>query len=256
MSNYYDRIGVLAVAAGGGDASALDELVASMGAEADKVASSFAHKVVGGEAYRDDYKNEAMIGLIQCLKTFQSDRGLFYPYAANAMRMAVRSFISNNQRIVRQPKHVIEKISKLNKALCSYEYEGVQSPDYAALSSASGLTEAQVRKTLLAKECQSIYSLDYLYGEDGEDVESSLLSSCVSGESVESSVISSYMSQRMREAILSLNDRDRDVLCTETGAFGYEKLSVGVIAKKYGVTTATIRNWRSKIKNRLRCAIC
>lgn len=240
----------IAVRAKNGDESAKKELYEAMKGEIDKIALSYSRAIAGGECYMDDYRSEASYGLFLSLESFDASKGSFWAYSIEAMRMAIRAFISNNQDMIRCPKHITEKLSKIRKANEKLEVEGIYEPTCSELASASGLTETAVKNALRAKQTQSVFSLDYRYF-DSDDDSLSLLDLLESKQSIEEDFLDSYFESFVGKCLLELPEREKVVLGSEFGAFGIERRSVKELSSLYNVTTTTIRNWRIKAQGML-----
>ena len=250
MSANFD-LNTLALKAKSGDMKAKNNLVKIMDIEAEKIALSYSRKVSCGENFIEDYKSEAMYGLLTCLDSFDPEKGNFKGYAQEAMRMAIRAFTTNNQNIVRYPKHISEKMSKIAKSVVELEKKGIENPTVENISEDTGLTEKVVKNTLLAKNAMHTYSLDYCYG-DGEDDDLTLLDSCQSDHSIEDDVMAKERDGLFEIEFSKLSDRDRLILCSEFGAYGINRMSTANLADMYSVSQTTIRNWRDNLHARFK----
>ena len=266
----------LACKAKSGDMKAKSVLVTIMDREAEKIAYSYSRKVCFGENFVEDYKSEAMYGLLSCLDSYDSEKGSFKSYALEAMRMAIRAFITNSQNIVRYPKHISEKMSKISKSINELERDGVEEPTVEDISENTGLSKRVVKNTLFAKSAMHTYSLDYCYG-DGEDDDLTLLDSCRSAHSLEDDVMDREREGLFELEFSKLSERDRLILCSEFGAYGINRMSTanladwarsacyprsGInrmstanLADMYSVSQTTIRNWRESLHARFKRAV-
>ena len=97
-----------------GDMDSLNSLVKAIEPAAKKTASYYSNKLTDGESYYDDFVQESRIAALKCLDSFEEGRGSFLKYAEYAMKVALRKYINENYRLIKQPKGKTEKISKLN----------------------------------------------------------------------------------------------------------------------------------------------
>lgn len=255
MNYSVSELNELASQAQSGDGRAADKLVRKMMPLVKKVASSYARNVGNGEQYLSEYESEALVGLYKSLDTFNSASGSFYSYASNAMAMAIRDFITNRQNMIRFPKHNAETMSKVRKAVSEFEKLGVEEPTMKDIADKAGLSERVVTNAIHYRNLQNVYSLDFSYADSGDDKPLRLIDVCADNGSLEDEVASSDIMTRTESFIFTLPERERNILCSLTGAFGYKKQSVNSLASSYGVTAATIRNWNNAAKDRVKQAV-
>lgn len=244
----------LALEAQRGDAKAKEQLCIELMPAASKLASEYSRSVYGGENHVEDYRSAAYEGLLLSLDSFDSEKGQFYSYALESMRISIRSYISKSQSIIRPSKHMIEKTAKISKAVKELGGDHPESVSEAAIAYKTGLSEKVVHKTIRDMTTLNVYSLDYKYSDE-EDGETSLLSACVSDSTVEEEVLNRSVMNELKLRMMSLTEQDRAILCSEFGAFGFDKLSAKALADRYSVTSTTIRNRRKSASSILLSAV-
>ena len=77
----------LAVAAKNGDGKAFSVLLKRMEGAINKVVSRYA--VGDGASYREEYIQEAICGLYNCLESYDEEKGAFVTYASYAMNVQI-----------------------------------------------------------------------------------------------------------------------------------------------------------------------
>lgn len=233
----------LAMRARSGDRKAANELSTIMHPIAIKVANSYTRKVRLGDTFVDDYISEAMIGMLGCIDSFDSEKGSFVYYARYAMAQAVRDFITYKQRLISQPKNVTEKIAKFVKAQ-SRNKDGVD----ADISRESGLSKEALDKA------REYYNREYIVSLDGvsEEEDFYLIDKLESPENVEDTALMNIGINAIEDTIMDIDEADRVILFSYFGAFGYEKLSVKTIASQLGISPQMVIYRRSKTIKKIR----
>lgn len=117
----------------------------------------------------DDLVQEGAIGLLEAIERYDPARGApFEPYARFRIRRAMRNALTNQARLIRLPKHVIERRRALERAEARLVSAGAR-PTPAALAAATGLSLPAV---LEARAATRPLSLDEPLLPDGSTLES------------------------------------------------------------------------------------
>ena len=94
------------------DRRAEERFIKAMEPMVKKVASRFALRVKGASEFKDDMENAARLGIHNALMRFDFSYGGFDIYLEKAMEIEVRTFLNNNLRMIRIPKHMLEAMRK------------------------------------------------------------------------------------------------------------------------------------------------
>lgn len=235
----------LAIKAKGGDRKAKDKLASIMYKKADCIARSYANKIAGGENYIDDYKNEAMIGMIESLNSYDSTKGSFLSYSDYAMRQGVRDYLNFKQRVISQPKNITEKISKYRR-IVSKSGESITDDD---IQRETGYSLKVINNIKRAIDRDYVYSLDVPVGED-EGI--SLVNTIDDDYNLEDSVIDKIEVDMVWNGINKLKEKDRMILFSSFGAWGYKKKNTKELGAMFGVSSVSICNYRKSIIEEIR----
>ncbi len=240
--NFVDQ---LARSAQNGDRKAMEKLSISLDEQALKIAMFFVNKLQCDSSYADDYKNLALIGMLECLDKYDSSKGHFSSFAYYAMQVKIREFISAEQRVISQPKNVTERISKYKKAIAS----NAEIDDEAIMLS-TGFSEKVLKSTREALFRENVVSLDTIVYSDSER-DHVLLDMIPSSEDIEGVVISEMERQEQEARLFALSNDEKFLLFSYYGAYGYSVKSVKELAKEYKVSPQTIYHNLNSISQRL-----
>jgi len=95
---------------------------------------------------------EGCIGLMKATEKFQFRLGFkFSTYATWWIRQAITRFLADNERLIRFPVHIVEKINVLNRATRQLEQTTGSSPTSVQLARHMSCSSEQVQKLLRAQ---------------------------------------------------------------------------------------------------------
>ena len=108
------------------DRRAEERFIKAMEPMVKKVASRFALRVKGASEFKDDMENAARLGIHNALMRFDFSYGGFDNYLEKAMEIEVRTFLNNNLRMIRIPKHMLEAMRKYRNGFNEEEFSSIK----------------------------------------------------------------------------------------------------------------------------------
>jgi RNA polymerase sigma factor (sigma-70 family) len=189
----------------------------------------------------DDLVQEGSIGLLDAIDHYDAGRGLgFEAYARFRVRRAIRNALTDQARLIRLPKQVVERRRMLDHAEAGLLARGLQ-PTPANLAAATGLSVAAVVEARMAM--QAPVSIDEPILADGSSLESLLADPVASDPATDT--IEREQGVLLTRALAHLPERQRRVVSARWGVNGAPERSATDLARELGLSarrTQTISN--------------
>ena len=201
-----------------------NEFILMMEPKVKKVSGKFISSVKGASEYREDIENCARIGIHRALMRFDFTYSGFDTYMERAMNIEIRSFLSDNLRTIRIPKHMIESIRRYRNG----------EDDYLSLEK-----EKKIKEAMKREECISL-DASYSNKEEGRTL-SEIIPSYTSVEDEYEKAESRIALER---ALRMLDSDELYVIATTFGVMNQPKRNVKVVAEELGVSIGTISKRR------------
>jgi RNA polymerase primary sigma factor len=157
----------------------------------------------------DDLVQEGSVGLLEAIDSFDSTRSPeFEAYARFRVRRAIRNALTEQSRLVRLPKHVVERRRALRRAESMLAAASGHLPSVDELSSATGLSRA----TIVATEsvAGTPVSLGQPLLEDGATLETMLVDAHATDPAAEAA--EQERVTVLGDAVAGLPPREREVI--------------------------------------------
>jgi len=207
----------------------------------------------GGRLERDDLEQEGFMGLLEAAKKFDFTKGVrFSTYAAYWIRLEISRFIKNNGSPIRIPIRRLNEISHVMQAVNEYSDEENQDERIRKAAKKLDMKPANVERDLnMYQAYYQMSSLDKKIGED-EDTSVGDMQAEDDGRSAEDYVEDEDTRNRLRAAIDSLPEREKNIVELRYGLKDGTSHSLEEIGNMYGLTRERIRQIINRSLKKLR----
>jgi RNA polymerase primary sigma factor len=196
-----------------------------------------------------DLIQEGNLGLMRAVEQFEPHRGLkLITYARWWIRQALSRALSEQQRTIRLPSHVIERRHKLYAATSRLWTSQGRAPSARELSDALGWTPQEVDAILIA--VQPIAQLQQPVTDGGE-----ALQECVEdGQAPQPDelVAEEQVRRGVRECLGHLTEREAVIVRRHYGLDAYEPQSLQDIGDRLGISRERVRQLEKQAFAKLR----
>lgn len=244
----YEEEYELALKAKAGDKKAFDRIInANL-----RFVVSVAKKYRGQGMALSDLINEGNIGLITALEKFEPEKGYhFISYAVWWIRQSIMKALSEKARAVRLPLNRANELMQIQKAQSEILHDNIDDPNNLELiSEKTGLEESLVKDLLSIS--QDIVNLDSAIKSD--DDSSSTFSEFIEDPSKgpEEEVVGESLKSEVRSLLLTLSEKERQILVMRYGLDGNKPMSLKEIGIKFDLTKERIRQIEKRALEKLR----
>ena len=209
---------------------------------------SVARKYQGQGLPLGDLIQEGMLGLIRAVEKFDWRKGFkFSTYGTLWIRQAIGRGLANSGRTVRLPVHIVARARKIQDAERKLAVELGRQPTEEELATELDKSPEKVRE-LLRTSRQPI-SLDSTIGEDGETELGDLISA--DGPSIEEEVASDIDGARLRDAVGTLPEVERNVITLRFGLDREEPQALRETGRRLGLSSERVRQLEDRALRRL-----
>jgi RNA polymerase sigma factor for flagellar operon FliA len=199
-----------------------------------------------------DLISYGLMGLIGAIERFEPERGIkFETFAMTRIRGAI---IDELRSLDWVPRSVRSRAREIETAQAKLEHELQRAPSEAELAERLGISEDELRTSLLEIANSSVYALDELWTvSDSSGDQVSLLDTISDprADDPQESLASSEIKDRLTEAIGSLPEREQLVVAL----YYYENLTLREIGEVLGVTESRVSQLHTKAVMRLKSGL-
>ncbi len=197
-----------------------------------------------------DLIQEGNLGLLKAIDKYDWKRGFkFSTYATWWIRQAITRAVADHSRTIRIPIHMIETITKINKAQKALLQEKGRQPSIEEVAEYLEMPIEKVEKALrVAKEP---ISMDKPIGKDGDTPLGEIIYDTRTPSAEEELKIES-LRERLNEALNMLSPRERKVIELRYGLDGKKPRTLEEVGEELGLTRERVRQLETQALEKLR----
>lgn len=198
-----------------------------------------------------DLINEGNLGLIKAAQRFDETRGFkFISYAVWWIRQSILQALAEQSRIVRLPLNKVGSLNKINKAFSSLEQQFEREPTAEELADMLDVSAEEIKSTISVAARHVSMDAPFQDGEDGSLID--VLTNPNAAHTDRDVEYIQSLKTEIERSLVTLTERQRDVLKMFFGIGIEQPASLEDIAMKFSLTRERVRQIKDKAINKLR----
>ena len=200
---------------------------------------------------------EGNVGLMRAAKTYSPDKGTkFSTYAAMWIRQRMYNALDDKSRVIRLPRHIVDKLRTLRKAAAALELEQGCPPSAKDIAEATGVPLKKVAN-LMTVGASTLSLNEAAWSGYGDDATTELGETIV--DHTCAAPVVAIINDERREQLLSvlhlLDERERYVINARFGLGDTRSMSLEELGKRWKITRERIRQIQNIALGKLKGAL-
>lgn len=198
-----------------------------------------------------DLISEGNLGLIKAVERFDPKKGgKLSTYAAWWIKQSIKRALANQSKTIRLPSHMIDKISRMNRAAHKLTEKLGREPTSAEIAKELGVepeTVEQWKRIALTPA-----SLDAPLSDEEDSAEMGEVVGDAEARTPSQIIETEQMLQEVGDLLEKLDERERTILVHRFGLGGGEKMTLEELGERFNITRERVRQIQNAAVQKLR----
>ena len=211
---------------------------------------SVAKNYQNGRLSLNDLINEGNTGLIKAAERFDETRGFkFISYAVWWIRQSIFAALQEQSRLIKVPSNKISSMSRIKKAMDSWEQKYERLPSSTELAELLDMEEKQIEQTINSFTNES--SLNSPIGKEEERSLQDIIPNPENPGEEEYSIQSKYLKKELHRLLSRLTKREQDIIERVFGINYPSAYTLDEIGRVLGISRERVRQIKTRAIKKL-----